>query len=304
MSSYQIGSCELHDLFELIALQGGKLTAEQVSSLLTKHSLSFSELKDQLLPICEMFAIAPISNFKAGTIAQGTLQTSSTFKHPSNEPIANLYFGSNMEFNNQALSLVVHAEQAAINNAWQHGETAITGLTINAAPCGYCRQFINEIRDARLMPMQIAGKPCNLEQLLPEPFSPTTLGKSEMLFDKHHTAVRFADEVEVSKQLHTAIETSYAPYSENLSAVEIMTTDGQQFIGRYAENCAYSPSLSPLQSALSQMAMHGLNPNKHPIAAITLVELEGRANQLGVTKAVLESLPNQIEFRHIEATLA
>ena len=304
MSSYQIGSCELHDLFELIALQGGMLKAEQVSSLLTKHSLSFAELKDQLLPICEMFAIAPISQFKAGTIAQGVLQSSSSFDHPCNEPVANLYFGSNLEFQNQALSLVVHAEQAAINNAWQHGESAITGLTINAAPCGFCRQFINEIRDARQIPIQVAGTPCNLDQLLPEPFSPETLGIKDMLFDATRTALSFPDKSKVSKQLQTAIETSYAPYSKNLSACEIMTIDGRRFIGRYAENCAYSPSLSPMQSALSQMAMNGVDPNKHPIKKITLVELEGVANQLGVTKAVLQSLPFEIEFVHVEAKLA
>lgn len=291
MNTYQLGQCELQDLHELIALQGGMLNADQARHLLSSHALSFTDLKVQLLPICEMFAVAPISGFHAGTIAQGI---------KAEDGIANLYFGANLEFENQALSLVVHAEQAAIHNAWQHGERGISELIINAAPCGYCRQFINEIRDARQIPMQIAGKPCNLDHLLPEPFSPETLGNDEMLFDVMKTEVEIVTTVDVSPALHTAVETSYAPYTHNLSACEVVTIDGQRFIGRYAENCAYSPSLSPLQGALSQMALHGLNPNQHPIHAITLVELEGVNNQLGVSRAVLQSLPGDIVFNYVQ----
>ena len=73
--SSTLSSCTLQDLHEQIALQGGVLKASQVRALCNQFSLSFSELKDQLLPICEMFAIAPISQFKAGAIAQGEYVT-------------------------------------------------------------------------------------------------------------------------------------------------------------------------------------------------------------------------------------
>ena len=168
--SSKLSSCTLQDLHEQIALQGGVLKAEQVLALCNQFSLSFSELKEQLLPICEMFAVAPISQFKAAAIAQGEYVTDGVLE--GEEAVANLYFGANLEFEYQALSLVVHAEQTAINNAWHHGEPKITGMTINAAPCGYCRQFMNEVRGAREMPMQVSGRNTDLDTLLPEPFNP------------------------------------------------------------------------------------------------------------------------------------
>ena len=305
-----LSQCELQDLHEMIAIQGGVLKAHQVISLMKQHAVSFEQIKKLLLPVCEFFAIAPISKFHAGAIAQGELkqndfsqsqqsqsQDSQTSQdHLSQEAVANLYFGANLEFAGQALNLTVHAEQAAINNAWHHGESKITAMIINAAPCGFCRQFINEVRDARLMPMNIAGKSVSLDDLLPDPFSPEVLGSNVMLFDSINNGIVFDA---IDKDLLRAVNSSYAPYTQNPSAVMIECDGGTKFIGRYAENCAYNPSLSPLQSALSLMALHGLNPNKHPIKRITLAEVEGQANQLGATKNVLTSLPQGIEFVHL-----
>ena len=60
----------------------------------------------------------------------------------------NLYFGANYEFPGQALSFTVHAEQAATMHAISFGETGIDLLAVSAAPCGYCRQFLNELTTA------------------------------------------------------------------------------------------------------------------------------------------------------------
>ncbi|GAB2999039.1 cytidine deaminase [Psychrosphaera aestuarii] len=290
-----LSQCELQDLFELIAMQGGVLKSHQVLSLMTQHAVSFDTIKEMLLPVCELFAIAPISKFHAGAIAQGQL-TDVVENTNTKQQVANLYFGANLEFAGEALNLTVHAEQAAINNAWHHGESKITAMVINAAPCGFCRQFINEVRDARLMPMNIAGKSVSLDDLLPDPFSPEVLGSDVMLFDTINNGIAFTD---IDKDLLHAVNSSYAPYTKNPSAVMIECHGDTKFIGRYAENCAYNPSLSPLQSALSIMALHGLNPNKHPIKRITLAEVKGQANQLGATKNVLTSLPQGIEFVHL-----
>ncbi|XQF94493.1 hypothetical protein ACOBV9_19985 (plasmid) [Pseudoalteromonas espejiana] len=48
------------------------------------------------------------------------------------------------------------------------------------------------------------------------------------------------------------------------------TFDDGDFYGSYAENAAYSPSLSPLQSALSQLFFSGLSFNGNTVKAITL----------------------------------
>ena len=50
-----------------------------------------------------------------------------------------------------ALSLCVHGEQSAINHALIQGETGLQSLAINAAPCGYCRQFLYEITTAKTL---------------------------------------------------------------------------------------------------------------------------------------------------------
>lgn len=39
----------------------------------------------------------------------------------------------------------VHAEQSSIADAWMNGEEGIDLIAVTAAPCGYCRQFLNEL---------------------------------------------------------------------------------------------------------------------------------------------------------------
>jgi cytidine deaminase len=73
---------------------------------------------------------------------------------PPSSPISgpgNLYLAANMEFTNEALSLCVHGEQSAVNHALIQGETGLQSLAINAAPCGYCRQFLYEITTAKTL---------------------------------------------------------------------------------------------------------------------------------------------------------
>jgi cytidine deaminase len=88
-----------------------------------------------LLPNAAAFAKPPISNFRVGAIARGTS--------------GKLYYGTNVEFAGEALSFTVHAEQSAVVNAWMSGETGIDVVATSAAPCGYCRQFLNELVTAR-----------------------------------------------------------------------------------------------------------------------------------------------------------
>jgi cytidine deaminase len=54
-----------------------------------------------------------------------------------------------------------------------------------------------------------------------------------------------------------AANKSYAPYSKDPSGIAIRTDDGAIYKGFYAENAAFNPSLSPLQSALISMVVDG-----------------------------------------------
>ena len=46
------------------------------------------------------------------------------------------------------LNASIHAEQFAVVTALRAGETALRAIATTAAPCGHCRQFMNELRDA------------------------------------------------------------------------------------------------------------------------------------------------------------
>ena len=59
-----------------------------------------------------------------------------------------LYVGVNLEFRRLPLQHSVHSEQFLVTNAAWHGESALLRVTLNAAPCGHCRQFLAELADA------------------------------------------------------------------------------------------------------------------------------------------------------------
>lgn len=201
-----------------------------------------------LLPQAAAFARPPISNFRVGAIARGAS--------------GKLYFGTNVEFAGEALSFTVHAEQSAVVNAWMSGETGIDVVATSAPPCGYCRQFLNELVTARelLVVMPTESRP--LSELLPSSFGPRDLGIDGGLLqpENHGLALGESDNAESSDLAQAALRAanmSYAPYSKSFAGVAVSTKDGRSFSGAYAENAAFNPSLSPLQAALSQMNLGG-----------------------------------------------
>jgi cytidine deaminase len=59
------------------------------------------------------------------------------------------------------------------------------------------------------------------------------------------------------------------------------------YTGRYAENAAYNPSLSPLESALTFMNMNRPQSGTRAVTRCVLVEVLTLASQLSATQAVL-----------------
>lgn len=273
-------------LFCRIKASRGVLDSEQVRILCAELNVDFNTLTLALLPVAAKFARPPISQFYVGAIAV----------EKDAAGFGTLYFGANLEFSYQALSLVVHAEQAAINNAWLNGAKQIDTIVITDAPCGYCRQFMNELHGAEALKVVLPHINTSLSALLPNAFGPLDLDNSESLFNSKPVALTQSDTV--SKKLFEVARRSYAPYSNNYSAVEI-TTDAGCFYGAYIENAAYSPSLSPLQGALSQLALAGFCLDQVNVQKITLLETQGKANQLGVVNAVLASFDKPIELVHV-----
>lgn len=257
----------------------GILNTADITALCAQYKQPVEVILRACLPIAAKFAVVPISHFFVGAIVVGY------DKHGDQH----FYFGANVEFAQQALSLVVHAEQSAINNAWLNGAKKIAKIAISDAPCGYCRQFMNELADAQSFDILLPQQQFKLADLLPHSFGPQDLGNSYSLFNPAPQQHEFVVTDELDKTLLSYALAAYVPYSENYSAVKISTFENGNFYGCYAENAAYSPSLSPLQSAVSQLHLAGLAMTKDVVKGIELLQTQGKGNQLSVSQAVLAS---------------
>lgn len=259
----------------------GVIQAEDVDLLQLHSALETPELLLSLLPLAAAYSVAPISDFNVGAIARAGS--------------GNLYFGANYEFTNQALFNSVHAEQAAINNVFSHSEQSILDITITASPCGHCRQFMNELSCANELIVNLAAsgsKP--LSVLLPDSFGPNDLGVTAPLLASEAAQLTLAgNQAELAEVALQAANTSYAPYSHCHAGISVKTTDGTIISGRYIENAAFNPSLSPLQSVLINLNLAGYQ--LADIKAMTLVEQantkmsHAQATQVLVTEMGIEN---------------
>ncbi|HEX6098449.1 MAG TPA: cytidine deaminase [Thermoanaerobaculia bacterium] len=196
-----------------------------------------------LLSQAAAYAKPPVSNFKVGSVAVGRSGRS--------------YLGANVEFAGEALSFTVHAEQAAVVNAWMNGETAIDVVATSAAPCGYCRQFLNELVTASELRIVVNAEEIALAELLPHSFGPRDLGVTGGLLAPATHDLSIDEDDEAARAALAAANMSYAPYSKAYAGVALRTHAGPIVTGAYAENAAFNPSLSPLEAALSQLNMAG-----------------------------------------------
>lgn len=95
-----------------------------------------------------------------------------------------VFSGCNTE--NANYSLTLHAEHSAVAQAVEHGYTEIIAVVIytptdtSTAPCGSCRQVINEFGPDAVVIAACDGKMSlrwNMRKLLPDAFGPKNLGK-------------------------------------------------------------------------------------------------------------------------------
>ena len=161
---------------------------------------------------------------------------------------------------------------------------------------------MNELADAKEFDILLPSQHFKLAELLPHSFGPTDLGNEFSLFNPKPQLAVFDDE-QIEEAFAGFALNAYVPYSQNFSAVKVSTFDNGDFYGSYTENAAYSPSLSPLQSALSQFFLAGLSFDKETVKGITLLETKGHENQAGVSKAVLSGFTDLPELKVISAAL-
>jgi cytidine deaminase len=290
----------------------GVLPADAVARLLLTPQAEIGTLMMQLLPVAQQYAVVPVSHYQVGAVAAGMPRPGTSW--------CSLYLGANFEFTNVALSFTAHAEQAATNNAWLSGEPGIQALAISAAPCGYCRQFLYELVTAKDLSILLPSDPANplifsstpLTAFLPDAFGPNDLGLTGGLMDpelcSHDLALNSGTPTDpVIDAALTGASRSYAPYQTDRSygyaGVAVQLADGSIYAGRHAENAAYNPSLSPLQSALAFMNMGQPLGATRVVNRCVLVEVPTLASQLSATQAALAAYAPTVKLEYYTARI-
>ena len=225
----------------------------------------------RLLPVARRYARPPISNFQVGAVASGASGT--------------LYLGANLEIGASPLQQTVHAEQSAIANAFGNRERGISAIAVTAAPCGHCRQFMNEIADGAKIRIIVAGQPARtLGDLLPSSFGPLDLGITTGMFGGGVAPLHVESADPVVQAALDAASRAWAPYTKAPSGCAVLTSSGRVFAGSYLENAAFNPSLPPLQSALVNLVFAG--EDIASIQRVVLVEKQGAViSQRAATEA-------------------
>jgi len=291
-----------------ILTQHAVIDSSVVISWLDRLGIDIGTLMIQLLPVATAYARVPISQFYVGAIALGKP------KSKNQVDSGTLYFGADMEFVGQALSLSVHAEQSATINAWLHGEMGLQALAINEAPCGYCRQFLYEMATVNQdFVILLKSNKAQIEQtytsnrlpyFLPEAFGPPNLGLTSGLMETVFHGLETCSTDDVVLAALSAANQSYAPYTKNFAGVALKDSHGNIFTGRYAENAAYHSSMSPMESALTYMNMNRYPQSLFDICDAVLVEAETTISQISVTESFLSSIAPKVDLRYAPATLS
>lgn len=249
-----------------------------------------------------------VSEFHVGAVVRGSS--------------GRVYCGGNTEFFGVSLSTCIHGEQSSVHNAFINGEKAITHLAVNAPPCGYCRQFLNELSNADKLIVLIENqdKPYQIIQgslqttFLPYNFGPKDLGiKAGMLDSKPFTITPNPDITDdFSKKVISLMSNSYAPYSMMPSAVGITFIDGSESFGVYLENAAYDPSLHPLVAALNYAVINGRDLKN--IQNVVLVEasiqnknqknVSARPISEGIISGLNKEYGIEVGFKYIPISLS
>jgi len=270
----------------------GRIAMTDAGSLATGEQITVETLMLQLLPVARLYSRPPISNYQVGAVARGVS--------------GDLYLGANIELPGHSLGLAVHGEQFALSNAYMHAERGIDSIALTAAPCGHCRQFMNEFSPAGEIKILIAGSaPVKLSTLLPVAFGPKDLGFSEGAVPVREVRLMQPDGQPDAMTLAAldAARRSYAPYTKAHSGVAIGTRGGRIYKGAYIENVAFNPSLSPLQTALAALLVAG--ETYAAISGVVLVEVENAViSQRSVTEASVAAVAPDVKIRRVTTRVA
>ena len=292
----------VREYLETIPQSGGMLAAGPCRAVRKTLKISDDDLMLRLLPMAKLYSSTAISGFQVGAVAKAGMSDKTG-------DIA-LFLGANIEFPAQALTQTIHAEQAAVINAWLQGAGQIDAIAVTAAPCGYCRQFLYELRSSHMLTVVLQQPDnrevakYNLSDLLPQAFGPRQLGSKTGLMasgdQQPHLSLELSSEDPFVLKALAAAGSAYAPYSHNLAGCAIETGNGKTYAGRYAENAAFNPSLSPLHTAIIRMNMDNVDPG-NKITRAALAEKPTFTSQRAVCELLLQTVAPGVILEYFEA---
>ncbi|OWM83166.1 hypothetical protein CDL15_Pgr011848 [Punica granatum] len=288
------------------------IEAAEAKSMAKRSGLSsVIDLLPTLLRPAQSLARPPISNFPVVAVGLG--------------PTGRIFLGVNIEFPGLPLHHSIHAEQFLLTNLSLHSEPSLRFLVVSAAPCGHCRQFLQELRSASdvriLVPRDEPNAPVGsnassssssfvpLSQLLPDRFDPADLLPEgvPLLLEPIDSGLSLArdslpngfhtDEKDLAATALLAANKSHAPYSGCPSGVALLDSAGKVYKGSYAESAAFNPSFGPVQAALVAFIAGGGGGYENIVEAV-LVEKEGAAvTQEHTARLLLGVVSPGCEFR-------
>lgn len=263
------------------------ISPEQVQKLLNERQCSQAALLVDLIENAQRFARPVISDYRVGAAAVGTSGA--------------IYLGANIEFNGCQLGQSVHAEQAVIINAANHFETGITKIAISSAPCGNCRQFLNELNTAKDLSIFVNDStPYLLTEFLPHAFGPPELGVEAGLLGHGSQSLAALKTHTTPSEMGAlkAASHSYTPYTHAFGGAALISESGAVFTGSYIENAAFNPSVSPYQAAYIAYAMSEQRFEKL-IEVVIAQQVSTKVDHKKVAKLICELHEPKINFRSI-----
>ncbi|XVE54103.1 hypothetical protein DITRI_Ditri03aG0054700 [Diplodiscus trichospermus] len=282
--------------------------AEQMAKQSGKTVL---QLLPSLVKSAQDLARPQISNYHVGAVGLGSS--------------GRIFFGVNLEFPGLPLNQTVHAEQFLITNLSLNGEPHLKYFAVSAAPCGHCRQFLQELRGAPDVKIVITSEDekenkinnnCNgkdqeftpLSHLLPHRFGPDDLLEKDvpLLLEPHRNGLSFCSDLcngkmngedDLKYAALDAANMSHASYSACPSGVALVDVEGKIYKGSYMESAAYNPSLPPVQAALVAYVARGGRGGYERIVGAVLVE-KGDAviKQEHTARLLLQCISPKCEF--------
>lgn len=285
----------------------GAMHAELVLHICKDLEIDIGNLMLKLVPLAAAFAVTPVSGYRVGAVVRGRRQDASGY--------CALYLGANMEFSQQALCYSLHAEQAAVANAWINREPGIASLAVSAAPCGHCRQFLYELRGSSALNVLFPDgtrknhRELEISELLPGAFGPMDLGQEGNMMSANTTPqplqLKTAESDSLVVSALEAARFSYAPYTGSHAGCALQFSDGSIFSGSYAENAAHNPGLSPFHAALSAYRMAcgpgAVQDIPQTLARCVLVESEANISQRAMMSTLLSSMAPDMTLEYYPA---